>query len=192
MPDSAIAADATRYASKHILFVGVDWERKGGPELLEAFRRVLQVHPDAQLTIVGCSPQVSLPQCHVVGRIPPEQLNRYFDEAAIFCMPTRNEPFGIVFIEAGMHWLPIVSTNIGAVPEMVCDGLSGHLVNPGDVEGLTQALVDLLNNPHKGQKFGQYGFEHMQRYYTWEHTGRLMRSHIAPYISQPVLDVDLV
>jgi hypothetical protein len=191
-PDPAIAADATRYASKHILFVGVDWERKGGPELLEAFRRVLQVHPDARLTIVGCSPQITLPQCHVVGRIPPEQLNRYFQEAAVFCMPTRNEPFGIVFIEAGMHRLPVVSTNIGAVPEMVCDGLSGHLVNPGDVESLAQALIDLLNDPRKCQAFGQHSFEHMQCYYTWEHTAYLMRSHIDPHIAQAVLDVELL
>ena len=69
-----VALDNRHYGNKQILFVGVDWQRKGGPELIEAFKRVLQKHPDARLAIVGCSPELSTPNCDIVGRVPVDQV----------------------------------------------------------------------------------------------------------------------
>lgn len=171
--------DPAKYHSKHILFVGVDWPRKGGPELVAAFKRVLQVHPDAHLTIVGCLPQVDVPNCTVVGRLSVSELAAYYDRAAVFCMPTRREPFGIVFIEAFSNKLPIVATRLGAIPDFVLPGESGYLVSPTDnVDQLAEALIDLVGNPAKCQAFGERGYQIALERYTWENTGRLMRAHI--------------
>jgi glycosyltransferase involved in cell wall biosynthesis len=49
------------YQEKNILFVGIDWERKGGPKLLAAFKKVSEIHADAHLTIVGATPEINLP-----------------------------------------------------------------------------------------------------------------------------------
>ena len=112
LPDS-------RYSDQNILFVGVDWERKGGPVLAEAFKRVLVQFPNAKLTIVGCNPELDLPNCSVIGRVPLADVGQYFQQASIFCLPTRLEPFGIVFLEAMSYKLPIIATNIGAIPDFV-------------------------------------------------------------------------
>ena len=160
-----------KYACKNILFVGRDWKRKGGPELVKAFKAILKVHPDAKLTIVGCSPKHDVPNCNVVGEIPLNQVSEYYKNGSIFCMPTKHEPFGIVFIEAMSHKLPIVATNIGAIPDFVKEGDNGYLVKPGNIDQLAKALVDLLAQPDKCQAFGMKGYQIAIEKYTWENVG---------------------
>jgi glycosyltransferase involved in cell wall biosynthesis len=177
--DLARLPDPRKYTSKNILFVGVDWERKGGPELLAAFRRVLEVHPDARLTIVGCWPRVDVPNCEVVGKVALEDLPAYYEQAAVFCLPTKREPFGIVFVEAMSFWLPIVATPIGAIPDMVQDGQNGYLVAPPDnVARLAEALIMLLDDPQLCRRFGERGHQIAVDRYTWKQTGKRMRAHI--------------
>ena len=167
-----------RYNNKNILFVGVAWKRKGGPNLVEAFKIVLKAHPDARLTIVGSSPKVNLPNCQVVGRISVEEVYKYYENASIFCLPTRLEPFGIVLIEALMQKLPVVATNIGAIPDFISDGENGYLVEPNDVDQLAEALIDLVGNPKKCQAFGEKGYCLIRDRYTWEKVGVKIKQNI--------------
>ncbi len=132
--------DLTRekvYISKNILFVGVDWEREGGPTRAKAFNEVLRVHPDATLTIVGTSPQLGIPNCNVVRRIPLSEVKRYYEEARIFCLSTEIEPFGIVFLEAMAHKLPI----IGTIPDFIEEGKNRYMVELGDQVQLSKKLL---------------------------------------------------
>ena len=168
----------SKYKRKNILFVGRDWKRKGGPELVKAFEAVLKVHPDAQLTIVGCSPRLDVPNCNVVGQMPVSKISGYYKDASIFCMPTKREPFGIVFIEAMRHKLPVVATNIGAIPDFVKEGENGCLVNPGDVDRLAEALIDLIGQPDKCQAFGMKGYQIATEKYTWENVGLRIREGV--------------
>lgn len=170
------------YRNKNILFVGIDWERKGGPELVRAFSKVREAHPDARLTIVGSSPAVEVPGCTVVGRIPLSQLASHYKRASVFCMPTRREPFGIVFIEAMSHRLPIVGTRIGAIPDFVQDGQAGILVTPGAEQELADALIQLLNDPRRCRKLGERGREIVLERYTWERVGEAIHDAILPFL----------
>ncbi|MEZ4660049.1 MAG: glycosyltransferase family 4 protein [Caldilineaceae bacterium] len=169
------------YTKKNILFVGMDWARKGGPQLVEAFRRVRRQHPDAQLTVVGCSPPVNLPGCRVVGHVPKAEVAKYYDEATLFCMPTRLEPFGFVFLEAMQHGLPLVATNIGAIPDFLHHGRNGYLSEPNDVDGLANALCRLLDDPQKRQQFGQQSVQMVQPY-NWDNVARIMTETIQQHI----------
>lgn len=178
MPRQDEPPDNDGYRNKNILFVGIDWERKGGPELLEAFRQVLTVHPDAHLTIVGCSPQVNLPNCHVLGRLPLTELKTHYRQASIFCLPTKLEPFGIVFIEALSYHLPIVATCIGAIPDFVRDGENGYLVEPGATQSLAEALIKLLDDPEQCQRFGHQGRLMAEENYNWDNVGLRMKEGI--------------
>ncbi len=171
-------SDIGRYARKRILFVGTWWEAKGGPVMLEAFSNVLKVHPDAHLTIVGSSPVVDVPNCTVAGRVPVTEVGRYYADASIFCLPTQLEAFGISFVEAMAHRLPVIGTRLGAIPEFISDGSNGYLVTPGDVAALTDRLIRLLDDPLLCKTFGDKGYRVASESFTWESVGLKIREHI--------------
>ncbi|MGH8137631.1 MAG: glycosyltransferase family 4 protein [Steroidobacteraceae bacterium] len=178
---SAAAAEnleASRFGAKNILFVGIDWERKGGPVLLEAFRSIRRSHPQARLTIVGCSPEIHEPGVHVEGRVPLGEVAKYYRAASIFCLPTLNEPFGLVFLEAFSYGLPIVATRIGAIAEIVSEGRSGYLVMPQNAAELADRLGSLLDDPAQCAQFGSHGRQWVGERYSWEKTGDRLASHI--------------
>lgn len=167
-----IEVDKGKYENKNILFVGMDWERKGGPELVEAFKRVLKAHPTARLTVVGCSPKLNIPSCDVVGRVPLERLNHYYERASVFCLPTKLDPsFPIVCLEAFAHGLPVVATDVEGIPDLVLEGETGHLVKCGDVEHLSEVLVELIGNAEKCQALGENGRRLVLEKYSWEKVG---------------------
>jgi len=168
------------YNKKNILFVGVDWIRKGGDDLVSAFEIVLQKHPDASLTIVGCSPDIDLPNCTIVGKIPAGEVGHYYEQASVFCLPTKVEPFGVVFIEALSFYLPIVATNVGAIPDFIVDGENGYLVEPGDVQALAEVLIDLIGDRERCRAFGNSGYSLYQERYNWDAVGKLIRENILP------------
>jgi glycosyltransferase involved in cell wall biosynthesis len=175
------------YDNKEILFVGVHWIRKGGPQLVEAFRRVRARIPDARLTIVGCSPEIHVEGCEVRGRVSPSELAMYYQRASVFCMPTRYEPFGIVYLEAMAYKLPIVATDVGAIPDFVLNGENGFRVRPGDFGDLAERLIVLLSNPALCSSMGKRGSD-IAKQYTWERTGRIFRETIEPYVESYALE----
>lgn len=172
------------YRNKHILFVGVEWERKGGPLLLEAFQRVLKKHPDARLTIVGTSPEVHLPNVKVVGRVSLNEVRSHYPQASIFCLPTRLEPFGIVFIEAMLYKIPVVAPNMGALPDFIQNGQSGLLVTPNNVDALATALIDLLDHPERCRALGENGYTAVKDRYTWDAVGERLKESITASLNQ--------
>jgi glycosyltransferase involved in cell wall biosynthesis len=167
-----------RFAQKRILFVGIDWDRKGGPVLVEAFREVRRSHPTAELVIVGCAPEVSIPGCRVVGRVPLADIASFYQSASVFCLPTTVEPFGFVFLEAFSHGLPIVATNIGAIPDFVEEGKSGYLVGSNDVGQLAARLNELLADPARCAAFGARGQALVSDRYTWKSTAEHIAANI--------------
>ena len=171
------STNEARYAKKRILFVGIEWERKGGPLLVEAFKQVLDHHPDAHLTIVGSSPKVNLPNCEVVGRIPISEVPKYFEQSSIFCMPSLREPFGIVYIEAMLYRLPVVALNLGATSDFIQPGVNGYLVE-NNVNDLAQALNKLLESPTQCRSFGEMGYQIAHKKYSWDYIGDIIHSEI--------------
>lgn len=168
----------SRYQSKKVLFVGVDWERKGGPQLLEAFKLLSKKHPDAQLDIVGCMPSVEIPNVKVWGRIPIEDVKRFYETGAIFCMPSKREPFGIVYLEAMAFKLPIVALNIGALPDFVEEGETGFLLQYKDIEGLSAKLTFLMENPAICQQMGEKGYRKFVGQYNWQQSVQSIKDYI--------------
>lgn len=166
------------YARKRILFVGVIWNLKGGPELLEAFRIVRRKHPDATLTIVGCSPEIDEPGVEVLGRIPLAEVGSQYARSSVFCMPSKGDAFGIVYLEAQMNALPVVALDIGALPDFVENGVNGFRVTPGDVDALAARLDQLLDSPRLCLEMGRRGREIVESRYTWDHVGDRMREEI--------------
>lgn len=122
-----------------ILFLGVDWERKGGPLAWDAFCRIREEIPGARLTIAGCVPPAAVASAPGVDCIPfldknkPEEAHRLHTlllASDLLLLPTRAECAGIVFCEASAYGLPIISTDTGGVSSYVKEGVNGYLLPP--------------------------------------------------------------
>ncbi len=177
-PPSRVCRDISRYEKKNILFVGCDWNRKGGPLLVEAFKQVRRKHPEATLTVIGCQPKVNVAGCEILGKLPLQKMPEYFTRASVFCMPSLREPFGIVYVEALQNGLPIVAFDIGAAPDLVRKPHTGTLVPCGDIDGLAKALSNLLDNPGYCRSLAARGVNLAQSRYNWSAVGERMGRHI--------------
>lgn len=170
--------DPAKYAKKNILFVGIDWLRKGGPDLIEAFGAVLKIHPDATLTIVGASPDIAQRNVKVVGRVPIHEMKSYYEQASIFCLPTTLEPSATAFIEAQSYRLPLVVTNIGAAPDFTVNEENGYLVEIHRPDQIANALLRLLDDPRLCERMGNAGFQRTVEKYNWDSVAARMKEHI--------------
>jgi glycosyltransferase involved in cell wall biosynthesis len=140
-----------------ILFVGGDFERKGGPLLLECMRAGLAETCDLHIVTqheVPVTPGVTVHRG--LGPNDPGLLALYAS-ADIFALPTYADCLAVVLGEAMAAGLPIVTTTIGAQPEAVVDGRSGILIAPGDAESLGRALRRLSADPALRQRMGREG-----------------------------------
>lgn len=176
------AFNPERYQNKRILFVGIEWERKGGPTMIEAFRKVLKKHPTAELVIVGCSPNLDVPNCTATGKIPLAEVKQHFQDASLFALPTTLEPFGIAYLEAMAHKLPNIGSNIGAIPDFIQPNENGYLVEPGNADQLADAIIKLLDSPERCAAFGEAGHKLFWDNYTWDHVGERFKEHITPHL----------
>lgn len=119
-----------------LLFVSTQFELKGGRELLEAYKHVRKIHSNVELTLITnlTEEQVkSLPEGVVYqeANVNKALLNeKYYPEHDIFVLPTYQDSFGLVLLEALSHGLPIVSVDRFAIPEIVVDGYNGKTVTP--------------------------------------------------------------
>lgn len=86
------------------------------------------------------------------GFVSATQLQTHYQAADIFIMPSRAEGFGFVFLEAMAYGLPVIAGNQDASPEVIVEGETGCLVDPTDVDALTEALVNLLRDPRQRQQ----------------------------------------
>jgi glycosyltransferase involved in cell wall biosynthesis len=170
---------ASAAGSETVLFVGREWERKGGPELAAAMALLRRRRPQASLVVAGCSPQLDeAAGARVLGEISSEVVAELFADAAVLCMPTRIEPFGLVFIEALSCGVPVVATDLGALRDIVTDGESGYLVGIDDPPTLAATLEQLLADPERNRRFGEAGRDHVLARFTWPRVAAAMVTRI--------------
>ena len=84
--------------------------------------------------------------------------------ADIFVLPSENESFGLAALEAMACEVPVVSTNIGGLPEVNIDGKTGYLCDVGDVETMAEKVLSILSNEETHQKFRTAAFEHAKTF----------------------------
>lgn len=180
------SADAPpdRFVSQTICFVGIDWERKGGEDLLAAFKLLAQRLPEAQLIIAGAAPQVDHPRIRVLGKIPREEVAELYRTSAIFCLPSHVEPSSVAAIEAATNGLPIVATRVGGFFDSVLDGESGLLAPPRDPVALAEALYTLLSNPELAQKMGEAGRINALTRFNWDRVGERIAGVVRTHMSK--------
>ncbi|HEY1293544.1 MAG TPA: glycosyltransferase family 4 protein [Chloroflexota bacterium] len=138
-----------------LLFVGGQFERKGGALLLEVFRQLgLARHADLHLvTQAELAPMPGVFVHRDLQSNSPE-LVRLFRQADVFVLPTLADFSPQAAVEATAVGLPIVATAMAGLPDIVCDRSTGYLVPPGDGHALGCALVRLIDEPELRRRFG--------------------------------------
>lgn len=151
-PFFALGALRTRHPSAEkpvrLLFVGGDFERKGGPILLEAAATIRTDRP-FELHIVTPARVSARPGVFIHREARPNtpELHQLFREADAFVLPSLGECLSVVLMEAAAAALPIVSTAVGALPEAAQHATNALIVPAGDVRALRGALEAIVDDP---------------------------------------------
>jgi phosphatidylinositol alpha-1,6-mannosyltransferase len=161
-------------------------ERKGVDMVISALPRVLQSAPDVVYLIVGSGEDRERleiisrekgvrDKVIFAGNVSDEILPAIYNLSTLYVMPSREvhdkamvEGFGISYIEASACGKPVIGGRSGGVADAVMDGVTGILVNPVDVNEITQAILTLLNNIEFAEKLGKQGLERVRKELTWE------------------------
>ncbi len=165
-----------QYDGKTILYVGYEFQRKGGEVLLAAFERVAATIEGAELLIAGPR-RIGRPLpagARLLGPVSRQELARLYARASIFVMPSLFEPFGLVFLEAMEHKLPCIGSDRCAIPEIIADGQTGLIAPAGDANALAEEIIDLLRRPEIMRLMGERGRERARRLFTWHAVARRM------------------
>ncbi|UIK06897.1 glycosyltransferase family 4 protein [Neorhizobium galegae] len=104
-----------------------------------------------------------------LGRASDARLAKAYAQASLFGMPSSKEGFGIVFLEAWLHGLPVICGTQDAAVEIIADGIDGYAVNPWDIEALAAKIATLLADPDMAAAMGEAGAEKVRSRYLMEH-----------------------
>lgn len=150
---------------------------KGQQVLIKAMPLILKTIPNAQLMIIGQGPdkiyfeslvyELNLEKnIKILGYV--DNLNEYYASMDLFVFPTiwGLEGFGLVSVEAMAYELPVVASNLGPVPEIVKDNVTGILIPPNNVEALANAVTRLLSDGKTREIMGKRGRELVKREFT--------------------------
>lgn len=166
--------DPARYDStgqgtgKHLVFVGRLAGIKGVPLLIDAVARLHVKHPELHLTLVGDGPEKASLEAHVAqlgltdritftGYLGQQEVADLLKTADMLVLPSFAEGVPVVLMEAMAARLPVIASRVAGVQELVEDGVSGHVLPPGDVDTLTSTIDRLLRNPEQRAKMGAAG-----------------------------------
>lgn len=154
--------DKDKKFSKNILCVGSISKRKGHLYLVDAFEKVCQIIPDAKLVIAGVKSEVvyynlltqriysSKYKNNIVllTDLPQEELYKYYSQASLFALHSEEESQGIALVEAMGAGLPVVSTTVGGIPDVVTNKKTGLLSAYGNIDDFADSIISLLQNPN--------------------------------------------
>lgn len=129
-------------------------EVKRPEDVIRIFAGIAEVRP-ARLMMIGDGPKRSecvelVHQLELTGRVQfiesTPQIEKFLSVADLFLLPSEQESFGLVALEAMSCGVPVVASNAGGIPEVVLDGITGFLRPIGDVQGMTRAALQILQD----------------------------------------------
>jgi phosphatidylinositol alpha-1,6-mannosyltransferase len=181
------AARRRPLSGRVVLCVARMYPRKRIADLLEAGVLLRTRIPDLRIRIVGKGPEwQAVGRLHerlglgetvtLLGDVTREELADEYVNAEIFCLPSVQEGFGIVFLEAMAAGLPVVACHAAAIPEVVEDGRAGVLVTPRDPAALADAVQGLLASPERRRAMGEAGRERVAHFTPERVAGHLLEA----------------
>ena len=161
----------------YVLFVGRITDQKGIFHLLEAAPKL---PPGVQVVLCASAPDTpeiearlkralpGHPNVVWIGEmVPVEEVVQLYSHAAVFVCPSVYEPFGLINLEAMACETPVVASAVGGILEVVEDGKTGVLVEPGRPDALVAPIRALLEDPARGRAMGRAGRRRVEAHFSW-------------------------
>ena len=155
-------------------------EQKGQLTLLLAFSELADDYPGLRLVFVGAQDKelaILEERVKLLGltevvnfhtNVEHTKIGEFYKDAEIFCLPSKNEGFGLVLLEAGAFELPVLASSVGGIPELIDNRNNGMLFKAGDIKALSKSLRYLLDDPAAAKQMGRVLHEQVVSNFSWE------------------------
>jgi glycosyltransferase involved in cell wall biosynthesis len=183
IPVGVVAGKFTPHNAVHspvrILFIGRLSEAKGVADLIDALALLKQSSIPFKALVAGTGPlEVNLKRkaekkglsdaVDFIGWVARDDIDELYDWTDVFVGPSISEALGVVFIEAGMHGVPVVSTKVGGIPDIVLNNKTGITVSPNSPQEIADAIRRLVDNPDLYRSMGKAAYKHVVSSFAWD------------------------
>lgn len=144
---------------KIVLYAGTLNKRKGYSDLLMVFKNIVQLFPDWKLVICGngelenaqkiINDYLINDNVCLKGWVSGKEKDQIFRDSSIFCLPSYNEGFPMSVLDAWSYNIPIVSTNVGGLKDILIDEYNSLIFSPGDLERMQHCLSEMISSKEK-------------------------------------------
>jgi len=154
----------------------VSLSSRGDVRRTEGFRLTIAgqptlFYPQIEKLINSLNPEIKS-KINFIFDFPQKDLSKLIDNCDVLVLPSIQESFGLVVIEAWARQKPVICANIPALKELVTQTNGGLLFKVDDEKDLTKKLKFILDNPDKAQQLGQNGYKYVKNNYTWDKVGQ--------------------
>ncbi len=185
---------------KTLIYSGrIDIDQKGLDLLIEAFARLVSGNPELRLVLMGPDWNDSMSRLkqlstrlgvgekvHFTGYLERREYLQNLSSADLFVLPSRFEPFGIVLLEAIASGVPIVASNVGAIPEILEQGKFVLLFEAGDLDSLVEQIQNALSDKESSAKRAEAAKGSLDKY-TWENVAKATLSVYKEVLSESIV-----
>ena len=162
-----------------LLFLGVEWERKGGDIAVEIAARLNRCGLPTELHIVGCEPQQELLEfVKVHGFVSKSTdsgrslIDDLISNSHFLVQPSRAECYGLAFAEASAHGVPSIATNVGGIPTVVRNGINGMIFDPSTSPNDYASTIDrLMSEPWRYRALARSAHREYRERLNWKAAG---------------------
>jgi glycosyltransferase involved in cell wall biosynthesis len=161
----------------HFLFIGREWERKGGEETVLICDELIKKDLEIKLTIVGCKVPETFKRNYILHyefidkNIPAENsiLKNLLEDAHFLIVLPKAEMYGIVFCEAAAYALPSITRAVGGIKDIVKDNITGISLNrSATIEDYTKRIMQLINDPQSYKEMSKNARSRFEEKLNWD------------------------
>lgn len=159
----------------HFLFLGVEWERKGGPLVLKTIQILRNNGINAFLTICGCTPEITkekhitiIPFINKNTKEGEEKIAKLFHKSHFLFLPSKAECFGIVFCEASAFGVPSLTNDTGGIGGAVVDGINGFKIKNPSPEAFSELISEIIQSSEKYRELAKSSRHYFEEKLNWK------------------------
>lgn len=160
----------------NLLFLGIDWQRKGGEVAHKVFLELYSKNSNTRFIICGCHPDIEThPNIEIVPFLDKnkdsdtQKFKEILSKSHFLILPTQKECFGIVFIEASAYGIPSFALDTGGVSGAIKEGVNGHLFDEHRItERMSSKIEYYISHPHEYHKLSESCIEYYNKEANWD------------------------